>query len=264
MLDLDLKFALFYHDLFSTIQVDQPVIKGFRLSLNPVAMLLTLVFFGVFCGLSIWQVNRVLEKQEKVGIIARANNADPVEISGLSDEQILTHLYYQAIAVGRFAGENCFFVENVVRSGEPGLYLYCPYQVSNDERWLLVNMGWLKRRSHRLDVPVYQIDSALKTIEGVIKRPRSRPVVIAGEGKPNSEQDTLWTYFDFDYLKLQSGLDFYPMELQLTSDVDELLEREWLGFEPKIGMHIGYAIHWGVFALVTLGLFVKFNIRKLK
>ncbi len=240
------------------------MIKGFRLSFNPFAILLTLVFFGVFCGLSIWQINRVLEKQEKVDLIARANSADPLEINRLSDKLILSHLFYRAIAVGRFAGENCFFVENVVRNSEPGLYLYCPYQVSNDERWLLINMGWLKRRGNRLDLPEYQIDSAVKTIEGVIKKPRSRPVVIAGEGKPNSEQDKLWTYFDFDYLKSQSGLDFYPMELQLTSDVDQLLEREWSDFEPKIGMHIGYAIHWGIFALVTLGLFIIFNVKKLK
>jgi hypothetical protein len=34
------------------------------------------------------------------------------------------------------------------------------------------------------------------------------------------------------------------------------------GYDPKLGMHIGYAIHWAAFALVTLGLFIKFNVKK--
>ncbi len=128
----------------------------------------------------------------------------------------------------------------------------------------MVNLGWLKRKGDSLDLPEYRISSDIVAINGVIMQPRSKPVIVAGDGIPNSEHDHLWAYFDFEELKSQSGLDFYPIELQLSSEVDVLLMREWPEFEPKTGMHIGYAIHWGVFALVTLGLFIKFNVRKLK
>jgi len=218
---------------------------GFRLTFNLFYFSLALLFFAVFSGLSVWQVNRALEKQERAELIEWANNEAPLTITRLTDEFLLSHLFYRATASGRFQQDQCFYVENVIRAGEPGLYVYCPYQVTDDERWLLVNMGWLKRRGDRLDLPDYRIDSDSGVIGGVIKQPRSKPVVIAGDGKPNSERDHLWSYFDFDVLKTQSGLDFYPIELQLSSEVDGLLLREWPEYEPKTGMHIGYAIHWG-------------------
>ncbi len=237
---------------------------GFCFTFNLFSISLSLLFFVVFSGLSVWQANRAVEKQQKADLIEWANKEMPLVIKRVSDDFLLSRLFYRADASGRFNQDLCFFVENVVRAGQPGLYVYCPYQVTDDERWLLVNMGWLKRKGDRLDLPDYRIGSDTGVIKGVIKHPRSKPVVVAGDGKPNSEQDRLWAYFDFEELKSQSGLDFYPIELQLSSEVDGLLVREWPEFEPKIGMHIGYAIHWGVFALVTLGLFIKFNVKKLK
>jgi len=225
-------------------------------------LFLFLVFFGAFSTLSLWQLNRVFEKQATVEQIDFANNETPLSIDKVSDEYILSHLFYRASAQGEFNKENCFFVENVVMDEQPGLYVYCPFNLNNDDRWLLVNMGWIKSSKNRLDLPDYQIKPANITIEGVIKHPRSKPVVTSGLDKPNTEQEKLWVYFDFESLKQQTGLDFYPIELQLLSDVKPALKRQWPEFKAKIGMHIGYAIHWAAFALVTLGLFIKFNFKK--
>ncbi len=237
---------------------------GFRLNLNLFSIVLSALFFTLFSGLSVWQSHRALEKQDKANLIEWANAETPLAIQQVSDDLLRSHLFYRAVAQGSFNQDLCFFVENVVRAGKPGLYVYCPFQVAGDGRWILVNMGWLQRKGDRLDLPDYRVMPETTLVEGVIKQPRSKPVVIAGDGKPNSMQSYLWAYFDFEELKSQTGLDFYPIELQLSSEVDTLLLREWPEFDPKIGMHIGYAIHWGVFALVTLGLFIKFNVSKLK
>ena len=224
-------------------------------------LFLFLLFFGVFSALSMWQVSRVYFKQSTIDKIDFANRETPLSIERLSDEFILDHLFYRASASGRFNSGSCFFVENVVMDGQPGMYVYCPFDLHDDERWLLVNMGWIKRSKNRLELPDYKIDEGLLMIEGVIKHPRSKPVVTAGVNKPNTELEKLWVYFDFESLKQQSGVDFYPIELQLTSNVQPPLQRQWPKFKAKIGMHIGYAIHWGAFALATLILFIKFNFK---
>ena len=225
-------------------------------------LLLFLIFFGAFSALSMWQVSRVYFKQATIEKIDFANRETPLIIEQLSDEFILEHLFYRASAAGQFKNENCFFVENVVMDGQPGMYVYCPFNLDNDERWLLVNMGWVKRSKNRLKLPDYQVTENSLVIQGVVKHPRSKPVVTSGVDKPNTELEKLWVYFDFESLKQQSGVDFYPIELQLTSNVKPPLQRQWPEFKAKIGMHIGYAIHWGAFALATLILFIKFNFRK--
>ncbi len=224
---------------------------------------LTLVFFAVFTALSIWQVNRVYEKQHVQDLIAQANAGNPLHIqANESDQQLLQHRHYKATAKGSFLNEKCFFVENVISKGKPGLYVYCPFRIENDSRVLLVNMGWMNKLYNRLQLPPYQLSSNVISIEGVIADPRSKPVVTSGTDKPNIELDNLWAYFDFDSLRQQTGLDFYPIEFQLTTQIDTLLQRDWPEYEAKIGMHIDYAIHWAAFALATLGLFLKFNVKK--
>ncbi len=244
------------------MQVGLLVGLGFRYRFNPVMLLLFLLFFSVFSALSLWQVSRVYFKQSTVDEIEFANQETPLSIKQLSDETVLGHLFYRASATGQFRSESCFFVENVVFDGQPGMYVYCPFDLVDEERWLLVNMGWIKRSKNRLELPDYKISEGSLTIEGVIKHPRSKPVITSGVDKPNTELENLWVYFDFESLKQQSGVDFYPIELQLTSDLKPSLHRQWPEFKAKIGMHVGYAIHWAAFALATLILFIKFNFRK--
>jgi surfeit locus 1 family protein len=226
---------------------------------------LSVVFFVIFSALSMWQVNRVFEKQQIQQEITQANQGDLLIMqANQDDQQLLNHLHYKASANGHFLVEHCFFVENVIFKGNPGLYVYCPFRIERDNRVLLVNMGWMKRPSNRLQLPPYEVHSGQVGIEGILANPRSKPVVTSGSEKPNIELENLWAYFDFDSLRQQTGLDFYPVEFQLTSNLDTFLQRDWPEFEAKIGMHIGYAIHWAAFALVTLGLFLKFNMKKSK
>lgn len=235
----------------------------YQFTVNPLMIFLTLVFFSVFCALSVWQVMRVYEKQDVQQAIALANAGNPISIQANEDDQLLLqHRHYKAIAKGRFINEQCLFMENVIFKGESGLYVYCPFRIENDSRVLLVNMGWMKKLYNRLQLPPYQVSNGIISINGVIADPRSKPVVTTGSDKPNLELSNLWAYFDFDSLRQQTGFDFYPIEFQLTTDIDKVLQRDWPQYEAKIGMHIGYAIHWGAFALVTLGLFLKFNIKK--
>jgi surfeit locus 1 family protein len=240
------------------------MIPGFRFKLNPLMLFLFLLFFSVFSALSFWQGQRVIHKQQVLAEIQTANSSLPYPLLRLTDEQVLAHRYYRAGARGRFKSEDCLYVENVVFNGQPGLYLYCPFVIENDDRPLLVNMGWLKKPADRLNLPPISVSGETTDIEGVIQLPRSRPVVTAGVDKPNTELEKLWVYFDFEYLKKETGLDYYPIELQLSSAISPVLERDWPQYEAKIGMHIGYAIHWAAFALATLILFIKFNFKRTK
>jgi surfeit locus 1 family protein len=223
---------------------------------------LFLLFFGVFTTLSVWQVQRVYEKQGIADRIELAQQQQRVEINADSGATLVEHEFYAASAYGHFLVERCFYVENVIREGRPGLYLYCPFELRDHARILLVNMGWMARPKQRFDLPAIEVDASAMRIDGIIKRPRSTPVVVNDNGVPNIELDHLWAYFDFEFLNRTLDGKVYPVEFQLTSDIRPRMEREWSAYDPKIGMHIGYAIHWAAFALVTLGLFLKFNVKK--
>lgn len=234
----------------------------FRLVFNPFMFTLFVIFFSLFTALSVWQVNRVFEKQSLASRIEFASSETPVQLVGLQDDFLLKHFYFRATGYGEFLTDRCFFVENVIKSGKPGLYVYCPLRLQSDTRLLLINMGWVGIGKERLSLPNFSVDQRATRFEGFIKAPRSKPVVGTSSGEPNLELENLWAYFDFEYLQSQFDERFYPVEIQLISEIGTPLVRDWSGFEAKIGMHIGYAIHWAAFALVTLGLFLKFNLKK--
>ena len=235
---------------------------SYRLQASPLMVLLFVLFFGVFSALSLWQVMRVYEKQAIAEQIDWASRQSDIDLATSIAEGLLDYEFYSARARGRFVVERCFYVENVIRAGKPGLYLYCPLEIAGRERLLLVNMGWIGRPRDRFDLPPIEVADGAMAIEGIIRQPRSKPVVVAEGSEPNIEMDHLWAYFDFDYLQATLTRPLLPVELQLTSDITPRMLREWSGYDPKIGMHIGYAIHWGAFALVTLGLFIRFNVKK--
>jgi surfeit locus 1 family protein len=225
---------------------------------------LALLFFLVFSALSIWQVGRVFEKQDQLAQIEQANASSSLRVSRLSEQELLAHVNYRAKVRGRFLAEHCFFVENVIFKGKPGLYVYCPFKAETKNKLLLVNMGWLGKLRDRLQLPEYRPPQQTIEIDVVLSELRSKPVVTSGMDKPNIELDNLWAYFDFDSLLEQSRLEFYPLELRLLSSLEDELQRDWPRFEAKTGMHIGYAIHWAVFALVTLGLYIKLNLKRIE
>jgi surfeit locus 1 family protein len=234
----------------------------YRLRTTPLMFFLFVLFFGVFSALSAWQVIRVFEKQAIADRIEQASQQAGIEVADEDGDNLLTYEYYSARASGSFLADRCFYVENVIRQGKPGLYLYCPFELGRGERLLLVNLGWMARPRERFDLPAISVQTGPVNIQGVIRQPSSKPVVMTQDGKPNIELEHLWAYFDFDHLNQVLDHRLLPVELQLTTELQPDLQRQWSGYDPKLGMHIGYAIHWAAFALVTLGLFIKFNVKK--
>lgn len=233
----------------------------FRLQLD-IWLLVSLLFFGVFSSLSIWQISRIGEKQVVVDNIEKANLERSLQFQQLSTDNIERYFYHRTDVSGVLDRESCFYVENVVRSGKPGYYVYCIFKPVHDKRYLLVNMGWLKQQGDRTVLPDYDLQQDITRVEGIIQRPRSKPVVTPADGIPNREHDRLWNYFDFEKFIEIYGHDFYPVELQLLSEVDTQLSRQWPQFKAKIGMHIGYAIHWAAFALVTAFLYIRYLLKQ--
>ncbi len=224
---------------------------------------ISLAFFLLFSALSVWQIGRIGEKQAVVDSIAVANQQQEIKLRQLPVSDLERYYFYQVSVKGEFDRKSCFFVENVVRYGKQGYYVYCLFLPEDQERELLVNMGWLRQQGDRRFVPMYDFDwEGRQMIEGIIQKPRSTPVITPADGIPNPEHKALWSYFDFDKVKADRLRELYPIELQLISDADQQLNRDWPTFEAKIGMHIGYAIHWAAFALVTAFLYLRYLLKK--
>lgn len=231
--------------------------SGFNLRLD-IWFVVSLAFFLVFSALSVWQASRISQKQAVLDRIVLANQNGDLRLSEIDADDIAGYFYYRVGVSGKFDTDSCFFVENVVRGGKPGYYVYCIFQPAGNQRDLLVNLGWLRQGSDRTEFPVYSLQSGVSRIQGIIQKPRSKPVITPEDGIPNREHESLWSYFDFDKVKELSQRALYPAELQLLTTLDDQLDREWPQFEAKIGMHIGYAIHWAAFALATAILYFRY------
>jgi len=237
---------------------------NYRYQFSLLNIAIFIIFFSTFSAFSYWQVLRVHEKQDILNRMEAANNDVRLNIASIKESELLNYEFYKAQAKGTMLIDECFYVENIILSGQPGMYVYCPYKLVDTGKRLIVNLGWVKRGLKRNELPVINFESNVSEISGVIKKPRSKPVITPKEGKPNTELDKLWVYFDFDYLTRLSKDHYLPVELQLETHIAKELTQQWPEYDAKIGMHWGYVLHWGAFALASLILFIKFNFKKVK
>lgn len=237
---------------------------NYRYQFSLLNVLIFIIFFTAFSVFSYWQVLRVDEKQDILNKMEEANNGSILNIDSIKENELLNFEFYKAQAQGQLLTDECFFLENIVLSGQHGMYVYCPYKLVDSNKRLLVNLGWIKRGLKRNEIPLISFGVSSSQINGVIKKPRSKPVVTSKEGKPNTELDNLWVYFDFDYLTELTTDHYLPIVLQLETQVAKELTQQWPEYDAKIGMHWGYVLHWGAFALASLILFIKFNFKKVR
>jgi surfeit locus 1 family protein len=94
----------------------------------------------------------------------------------------------------------------------------------------------------------------------MLDKPRSAPVVGIGVVESNNR----WNYLDLAFYREYSGLQLPGYLLLLAADSPSGYAARWPKVEDKSGMHIGYAIQWGVFALIALGTFLGVNIKRIK
>jgi len=219
----------------------------------------TVIAVSVFTYLMLWQIDRAEERKQLQSQIMQRSEL-PITALTNSESASLSNDRYRRFQIdGHYINQHQVLLDNVVHDGRPGYEVITPFRTTQGDR-LLVNRGWIDAGRDRTVLPDITVTEENISLTVMLDKPRSAPVV----GLDVVESRYRWNYLDLAFYKKQSGIEIPDYLLLLAADSPSGFTSRWPEVEDKSGMHIGYAIQWGAFALIALGTFLGVNIKRVK
>ena len=231
-------------------------IRNYQFKPGLLAIVATVIAVSVFSYLAVWQLGRAEERKYLRDEIMQRLSQPVSEFAALAIE-LESDRYKRYRLEGEFLNTHQVLLDNVVRHGQAGYEVITPFKNANGGI-ILVNRGWLAAGNDRRVLPDIQVGTQQQQIVVSLDKPRSAPVV----GARPVESGNRWNYLDIEFYRQQTGLSVPDYLLLLSPDSGSGYERSLPEVEDKSGMHIGYAIQWGAFALIALGTFLGLNIKR--
>jgi surfeit locus 1 family protein len=230
----------------------------YRFQFRWIPVVVTLISFAILLKLAFWQLDRGEQKQQRLTQIAHYQQFEHMSFANL----LKVREDYEPTGItiktqGVFATPATWLLDNKVVKGQVGYDVLLAFKPNVDDKWLLVNMGWLKGDyANRSILPEVIVPTGNVTLEAYVKA-KDLSAFALSEVSANSQQ---WPQriqqINFDTLEKQSKLTFYPFMLYAE-------QSEEFGFthhyEPVVmppEKHQAYAVQWFLLALAVLIVFI--------
>jgi len=208
-------------------------------------------------SLGLWQLDRAAGKE------ARARQTDswaqqpPIQIGGqaLAAEQISSR---PVSARGEWLVEYAVYLDNQVRKGQVGYFVYMPLRLEGSELCILVNRGWIAAGVDRAHLPEVQTPGGSVTVNGTAR-------LSSSHFKELSEQyreGRIWENLTTERYAQWSGLKLQPLELWQTDLAADGLARDWIRLDSGADRNRAYAFQWFALAGLTGCLWAYYFFRK--
>lgn len=226
------------------------------------SVLLTAIALAAFVSLGNWQLGRAREKQA-LSASFMAGSASTVDAAGLGFETL--DRYQHVRLRGRYDGARQVLLDNMPSAtGRPGYRVLTPLERADGRGWVLVDRGWVPLGATRAALPEVAVGSEDREVSGildVLPVPGLRVGPAASPGEAGWPRVLLFpTEADVESVL---DTDVESRILLLDAGLPDGFERRWrpaLGFGPE--RHLGYALQWFAFALLTVVLFISLNLRR--
>jgi len=168
---------------------------------------------------------------------------------------------------GKWLSQWTLFLENRTQNGKPGFWVFTPLQIAPSQV-LLVQRGWVARDLVESDkLPQIETPSNLVSVQGRWVSAPSKMVELSPIRASTSDAKKfipLRQNIDMKELSQETGLTFFANVMQ-TGSPSEGLERNWPASLSGADKNRAYALQWFALALLSIGLFIWFQIiQKLK
>ena len=135
--------------------------------------LLTGFSVAIMCGLGYWQLDRMVQKQQRLASIAQKQSNGT-----LSLEEALSHDDPRDITVsfsGAIDANHVLLLDNQIHNQRVGFDVIVP--VNTNVGWLLVNFGWVPAPDLTRTLPDISFTSQTRELIGVLSVPGNNPLV---------------------------------------------------------------------------------------
>jgi surfeit locus 1 family protein len=230
--------------------------RQFRAQAIPTIIMVILV--PLFTGLGIWQLDRA-EQKRQLSAALESRRKQPALSLNLALPPTGEREFRPVVAQGRYLADKTILIENRKYLGRTGFHVVTPLRIEGSERIVLVNRGWIPRE--RLDGDARPATPGERvTVHGTLALPQAPAIELQLADTP-ADTTPHWPYLTLDHFAQWSGLKILPFEiLQSPEDPGDLV-RQWPQPQFSDAMHIGYAIQWFAFALITLLIWFRLSLQ---
>jgi surfeit locus 1 family protein len=231
----------------------------FQFRVQAIPTIVMVLLAPLFVGLGVWQLERAEQKRTIASTQEVRRKLPALKLTDPIGEA--AQLEYRKLSVrGRFLDENTVLIENRKHQGKTGYHVITPLRLSESGHILLVNRGWVPSQQvqQQFRLPSAQGES---TIEGEARILQPPPIDLRLPLEP-SERMPHWPFLTVEQFSAWSGLEVLPFVLLQAAEESSAFIRTWPKPVAKDLMHIGYAIQWFAFALITLMIWLRLSLYK--
>jgi surfeit locus 1 family protein len=222
--------------------------------------LLTAAAVALFVTLGFWQWHRGEYRSAVWEAFARAD-VPAVESTAAALERLPR--FSRVVVHGEFDTQRQFLLDNISHQGAPGYEVLSVLQLADGSR-LLVNRGWLPFSGFREQLPDVTLQAT--GTQRITGRLSQLPVAGMASGRQAPAADGSWpritSFPTHAHLQQSLGEELLSPVLLLDADAGPGYLRDWQppGIAPE--RNYAYAVQWWAFALVALGMFIGFNLKR--
>jgi len=154
-------------------------------------------------------------------------------------------------------------LDNQVREGVPGYYVFTPFRLAGSGQYVLVNRGWVAAGPDRSVPPDINTVTGPVEITGIAK-----DAPFSGIKLDESTTETMTeNLVRVQRLKLENiagltGKTLLPYVVRLAPESDHGFVREWQLPGSGEDRHLGYAFQWFALAATLVLIYLLVNLKK--
>ena len=240
-----------------------------RWILSHIFVLLVVV---VMVNMGMWQLRRLDEKKAVNAQITASMHDEAVPIGEVlpdgpasSTQQIDAAVYRPVVVSGRFLADQQVLVNNRTYNSQPGFWVVTPLLLS-DGTAIAINRGWIPfSYTPDGDWSDFAPPTGTVTVRGLIRASQVRETDGLVSSPKDASTGVLRTLARLDVGRLAQQVDerIWPMYLELDAQDPPVGELPIPVPLPELseGPHLGYAIQWFAFSLLTVIVYPLLCIR---
>lgn len=208
-----------------------------------------------------WQLRRAAQKEALQASLDQKSQVAPlgnVELAGLAPmgPQALAALSDRRVNItGHWQVAQTVYLDNRPMNGRPGFWVMTPLQLSDTDKVVLVQRGWIPRDF----VDRSRLAPVETSTQEVRLQGRMAPAPAKLYAFKGADTGLIRQNLDIGVLAAETGLPLLPVLVLQTGPASEGLQREWAAPNTGIDKHHGYAFQWFGLSALVLGLYVWFQ-----
>jgi len=223
-----------------------------------------LCLLPLLISLGFWQLGRseekrvILEKQEQ-GIAS----PEFIRLSASGKYNVDELRYKKVRAIGHYDREHQFLLDNQIRNGKVGYFVFTPFIFEEESQAVLVNRGWVPLNHDRSNLPEIMIKSQQAEVKGRINRFPGVGIKLAGAEIPTQGWPSIVQVINNQVLTDKLGYKIFPFQIELAKELPEGYDREWQVTTIMLPeQHTAYAIQWFALAFTLTLLYLWYSYKK--